>query len=140
MRNDKRGLYYQKDKKAIIYKFYEDEEGQDDFGFDSGESYFKPISPAPLWCYAKQLSQEQLYYANALKSKEERLFVFNYLDNVTQGDTLYYVDKDQWYTVSRTDTTDDYNGELFVYAEKAKEGIASEDIRPYGYSPQISQI
>ena len=68
--------------------------------------YYVPLTPAALWCYIKQY------------------------------DTLYYPAKNLWYEVSRVDTTDDYNGELFVYVKNLKTGIKEEKIKPYGYEPE----
>ena len=46
-----------------------------------------------------------------------------------------YIDKNEWYEVTRVDTTDDYNGELFVYVKNLKWGLKEEYIKPYGYEP-----
>ena len=127
-----KGQYFLKDKKAQIYKHHKG--GQDPEGFSIGD-YYTPIAPAALWCYAKQLSQEQLYAAHAYWNDETRLFVFNFRDDIKQYDTLHYIDKNEWYEVTRVDTTDDYNGELFVYVKNLKWGIKEEDIEPYGYEP-----
>ena len=128
-----KGQYFLKDKKAQIYKHHDG--GTDPEGFSTGD-YYTPIAPAALWCYAKQLSQEQLYAAHAYWNDETRLFVFNFRDDIKQYDTLYYPAKNLWYEVSRVDTTDDYNGELFVYVKNLKTGIKEEKIKPYGYEPE----
>lgn len=130
--NNRSGLYFQKDKKAQVYKKHSG--GKDEDGFPVGD-YWTPIAPASLWCYARQLSQEQLYAAHAYWNDETRLFVFNYRADIKQYDYLYYVNKDQWYEVSRVDTTDDYNGELFVYVKNLKYKPKEDDIKPYGYEP-----
>lgn len=130
--NNRSGLYFQKDKKAQIYKYHKG--GYDEEGFSTG-GYCTPIAPDSLWCYTRQLSQEQLYAAHAYWNDETRLFVFNYRDDIKQYDYLYYVNKDQWYEVSRVDTTDDYNGELFVYVKNLKYKPEEDDIKPYGYEP-----
>lgn len=127
-----KGQYFLKDKKAQIYKHHDG--GTDPEGFSTG-GYYTPISPAALWCYTKQLSQDQLYAAHAYWNDETRLFVFNFRDDIKQYDTLHYIDKNEWYEVTRVDTTDDYNGELFVYVKNLKWGLKEEDIKPYGYEP-----
>ena len=129
--NNRSGLYFQKDKKAQIYKKHSG--GKDENGFPVGD-YWTPVAPALLWCYAKQLTQEQLYAAHAYWNDETRLFVFNYRNDVKQYDLLYYAGKDQWYEVSRVDTTDDYNGELFVYVKNTR-APKDDAIKPYGYEP-----
>lgn len=130
--NNRSGLYFQKDKKAQVYKKHSG--GKDEDGFPVGD-YWTPVAPASLWCYARQLSQEQLYAAHAYWNDETRLFVFNYRADIKQYDYLYYVNKDQWYEVSRVDTTDDYNGELFVYVKNLKYKPKEDAIKPYGYEP-----
>ena len=128
-----KGQYFLKDKKAIIYKYFKGE--KDSSGFYKND-YYVPLTPAALWCYTRQLSQEQLYAAHAYWNDETRLFVFNFRDYIKQYDTLYYPAKNLWYEVSRVDTTDDYNGELFVYVKNLKTGIKEEKIKPYGYEPE----
>lgn len=129
-RYSKSGLYFKKDKQAQVYKHHKG--GYDDEGFSVGD-YYTPVSPSLLWCYAKQLTQEQLYAAHSFWNDETRLFVFNYRDDIKQYDILYYATKNQWYEVTRVDTTDDYNGELFVYVKNMRSGLDDEEIRPYGY-------
>jgi len=128
----RKGLYFQKDKKAQIYKKHTGSKDAD--GFPVGD-YWTPVSPFPLWCYAKQLSQEQLYATHTFLNDETRLFVFNYRSDIKQYDYLYYVDKDEWYEVSRVDTADDYNGELYVYVKNIKYRPKESAIKPYGYEP-----
>ena len=126
-----KGQYFLKDKKAQIYKKHTG--GKDADGFPVGD-YYTPIAPVDLWCYTKQLSQDQLYAAHAYWDDETRLFVFNFRDDIKQYDVLYY--KGGWYSVTRTDTTDDYNGELFVYVKNYKYSLKAESIKPYGYEPE----
>ena len=128
----KRGLYFKKDKQAQIYKHHNG--NYNDEGFPVGD-YYTPVAPALLWCYAKQLTQEQLYTAHAFWNDESRLFVFNHRDDVKQYDLLYYANKDQWYEITRVDTTDDYNGELFIYVKNLKYKPKDDAIKPYGYDP-----
>lgn len=132
MAQTNKGLYFLKDKKAQVYKHHDG--GTDPDGFSTGD-YYTPIAPVGLWCYTKQLSQEQLYAAHAYWNDETRLFVFNFRDDIKQYDKLHYIAKNEWYEVTRVDTTDDYNGELFVYVKNLKWGLKEEEIKPYGYEP-----
>ena len=124
------GLYFLKDKKAQVYKHHSNNKDTDYFCTDD---YYTPISPVALWCYTKQLSQDQIYATLAYSNDETRLFVFNFRNDIKQYDRLHYIAKDEWYEVTRVDTTDDYNGELFVYVKKLKFGLKEEDIKPYRY-------
>lgn len=129
MATTKRGLYYKKDKKAQIYQYHEGE--KDSSGFYT-DDYYTPLAPAPLWCYAKQLTQEQLYAAYTYWNKETRLFVFNYRSDVKQYQLIEY--ENDWYEITRVDRTDDYNGELFVYAKNCNASNRG-NIKPYGWKP-----
>jgi len=126
-------LYFKKDKKAQIFKKHKG--GKTSSGLSYTE-YWTPVAPVSLWCYATQLTQEQLYAAHAFWNDETRLFVFNNRNDIAQYDYLYYETKDQWYEVSRVETADDYNGELCVYVKNLKYGPKEDAIKPYGYEPQ----
>lgn len=123
----KKGLYFKKDKKAQIYKSISE---RDPDGYSSIEKYY-PIATMPLWCYSSQLSQTDVFIAQAYNQTETRFFVFNYYKGVEVYDMIQY--RGAWYRVTRVDTQDDYNGELFVYVENAKGGWIpnEEDIQPY---------
>lgn len=108
--------YYLKDKKAEIYK--QGETVQDEDGFDITE--YKKVSEKPLWCYARQLSQEQTFSAASYGEEETRLFVFNYRNDVELYDFIRY--RGAWYRITRVDTRDDYKGELFIYVRNCKNG------------------
>lgn len=123
-------MYHKKDKKAQIYKRHTAD--QDSAGF-AGQEYYTPVAPASLWCYAKQLTQQQLYAAHAFWNDETRYFVFNYRDDVKQYDLVYYVNKQTWYEVTRVDTTDDYNGDVFVYVKNLPRPPKMDKVKPYGY-------
>lgn len=115
-----------KDKKAEIYK---------------GESYsepggmprkkYRPISKAPLWCYTKQLSQNTVFEAAAYGQEETRLFVFNYSAIPAVYNLIKY--RGAWYEITRVDTTDDYKGDLYIYAKDCPRGgiPGDDDILPY---------
>jgi len=123
--------YFLKDKKARIYSVYT---YQDAYG--NHKEYYIEATPAPLWCYSKQTSQN-LYYAASILDlvAEDRLFVFNNHDVIEVRSYIYY--KNTWYQIERVDTTDDYNGDMFVYANITKRGNtpSADEIKPYGWQP-----
>ena len=125
--------YFLKDKKAQHYQKYDPNGG----GYHGvGDPiYYVAMSPAPYWCYAKQLSQEELYAAHAYWNDETRLFVFNNKPAIKQYDYILY--KNAWYEVTRVDTTDDYNGETFVYGRDVKGADVPRPayVKPYGWQP-----
>lgn len=128
--------YFLKDKKADIYKDTSSG-GRDSSGYPF-PSQWRPISPAPLWCYAKQLSQDQRYYSHAIGQEESRLFVFNYYPGIELYDLIKY--RDEWYQITRVDTTDDYKGELFIYVKLAIGGWRPSDDEVYPYqAPETGQ-
>ena len=120
--------YFLKDKKAQIYK--EITLGIDASGFRI--TGYVPLGKTPFWCYTKQTSQELRQISAALGEIEERLFVFNYLDDAGTGDFILY--RDKWYQITRADTADDYRGELFIYVTlSGRLGIPPRDqFLPYG--------
>lgn len=77
------------------------------------------LTEDPLWCYTRQLSQDQVWRGAQFGAKETRLFVLNYRDDMSVGDVVVY--KDKRYEVTRLDTTDDYNTDLFVYVRDAEQ-------------------
>lgn len=106
----KKGLYFLKDKKCMVYKEDNAPHGVAD------DPELEPISNSPLWCYSKQLSQALVAQAGVVYANDEtRLFVFNYNAEITQDAYIQY--RDAWYKVTRVDTSDDYNGEMFVYVK-----------------------
>lgn len=116
-----KGQYFLKDKKALIYR--KNERGQ----------YYTPLTASAIWCYTKQLTENQIFAARMYLDDETRLFVFNFRDDIKQYDVIKY--KDAWYSITRIDTMDDYNGELFVYVKNIKINPKGEQIKPYGYEP-----
>lgn len=109
----KKGMYFLKDKKAKVYIPDNEPHGV----FDEPE----PTYLGELWCYTKQTSQTLVAEAGVLYNNDEtRLFVFNYNSQIDQ--TCYILYRDKWFKVNRVDTTDDYNGEMFVYVVDAPEG------------------
>lgn len=121
--------YFKKDKKAQVYK--EAPSTQNAYGvYQSGGFY--PIAASSLWCYARQNSQTLGFAAGvAYVNEESRFFVFNHNDHIEQGDLILY--KEKWYEIQRVDTTDDYNGDMFVYADDCPSGKTpkASEIHPY---------
>lgn len=115
-----------KDKKAEIFQSVDYSEPG---GFP--QQKWKPISAAPLWCYAKQLSQDLVFQAARYGEEEKRLFVFNY----SKAPSLYGLIKYRgaWYEITRIDTAEDYKGDLYVYVKDCPMGKVpnDEDILPY---------
>lgn len=118
--------YNLKDKKAQLYK--KEYGGQDSSGFSLPDNYY-PAAPAPVWCYTRQLTQDQIFAAAAYSQEETRLFVFNYYPHVEVYDVISY--KGEWYEITRVDTTDDYKTDLFIYVKLLKLGVKPEQIKPY---------
>jgi hypothetical protein len=116
-----------KDKKAQLYK--REHDGQDGDGFSKPDNFY-PAASAPIWCYTRQLTQDQIFAAMAYGQQETRLFVFNYYPGVDVYDGINY--KGDWYEVTRADTTNDYKGDLFIYAKFYKDGAPKPaQIKPY---------
>lgn len=77
-----------------------------------------------LWCYTRQLSQDQKNEARIYGVDESRMFVFNYRNDVAVYDLILY--RGTWYTITRVDTTNDNKGDLFVYVNEAATGDISK--------------
>lgn len=126
--------YFLKDKKARIYKtvYLDDHEGY------MQKPHFIPRTPSDLWCYTSQLSQTLVFVAKTFSTDETRMFVFNSGVVAETYDLILY--RSQWYQVTRVDTTDDYNGEVFVYVEDCPKGkIPSQEfIHDCGWIPPTS--
>ena len=122
--------YYLKDKKAMIY--WKKPGGQDKDGFPVKGGYV-PFAAAPLWCYARQVSQEQKYASAYYGINETRMFVFNNIPHVSVYDHIFYQDK--WYEVTRADTTDDYKSDLFVYVKDCPKGGIPKQSELLPYEP-----
>ena len=133
--SSKGNKYFLKDKKAQIYKRIMN--GTNPGGYPYPPTYY-PIATAPIWCYAKQLSQSDIYKAMAIGVDESRLFVFNYYPNVDVFDIVQY--KGKWYEITRVDTTDDYKSDLFVYVQNAKSGNIPKDNQIKPYTPGIWDV
>ena len=120
----KSGLYYLKDKKCRPIKCTRTGTTIGDYV----ETYYYS-TPTALWCYTKQLSQDQVFQAKAYGQEESRLFVLNYRDDIEVYDMIEY--SGTVYTVTRVDTQDDYNTELFVYVKLTPRGSTPTSVLPY---------
>lgn len=123
--------YFLKDKKAQIYASITE-------GAENGRDIinYYPIAENPIWCYSKQLSQDNAYYSYHNYDEEARLFVFNYYKGVKVNDRILYNEK--WYKITRVDTQDDYNRVLFIYAEGSTSVWGTEKKgNPKPYTPGI---
>lgn len=128
--DNKKGLYYLKDKKARVYKPYSYVNAN---GYHSSK-YYIPTTPKDIWCYSNQLSQARIFMAQAFLTDEERIFVFNYYDNIDVGDYIRYSGK--WYQITRVKTNDDYKGELHVYVKYCKGSYPKDsELLEYGQEP-----
>ena len=106
---------YLKDKKAYVYK--KTDGYQDEYGIWHKGGYAKV---GYLWCYTRMLSQSLTYDAKVAGTDETRLFVFNWNEEIKPYTYVYY--KGTWYQVTRTDTTNDYKGDVYTYVQDCPAG------------------
>ena len=123
MRKNQNNQYYLKDKKIQLITKIIDK--------DYVELGYKYIVDGYVWAYAKQLSQDQIYEARTHGEAENRLFVLNYRTDLKLYDFIAY--KDKYYTITRIDTTDDYNTDMYIYTIDTPMGDTREDIQPADY-------
>lgn len=123
-----RNQYFLKDKKALIY----DSVSVSGSGY-MPKTYYVPRTPAPIWCYARQLSQDTVFQAAAYGEDESRYFVFNQGTVAELYDLILY--REKWYQITRVDTEDDYNRDVFVYVKDAPRGSipSADSLKPYGW-------
>ena len=123
--------YYLKDKKAQIYEYKDLAEPG-----DMPQEYYISVSDFPLWCYASQLSQEIIYQAQSYGSNETKMFVFNAGTPAKVENYILY--KNKWFQITRSDTKDDYNTDVFVYAAEVPAGDEPDEsfIKPHGWTPE----
>ena len=126
----KKSIYYKKDKKAMIYKH---KRVQITAGSMPKDRYI-PIKESSLWCYSSQLSQDRIYQAKAVGEDESRFFVFNHLENVAVDDSILY--RDKWYHITRVDTEDDYNTDMFIYCDDMSSSPSDDEILDYATGSQ----
>lgn len=112
--------YFKKDKKAMIYR-------AENYGEPGGmpKERYHPVAASPLWCYSQQLSQNDIFLAAQAGDTSKRRFVFNYRPDIQALDLIQY--RNQWFKITRVDTKDDYNTDLFIYAENLL-GFPSPDV------------
>lgn len=120
--------YFLKDKKIQVYKKVSNGIGPE--GYPLPSAYY-PIAPKPIWAHARQLSQTDIFIAQAYNQTETRVFVINFYRGIEVYDMVLY--RGEWYRITRVDTQEDYNGEVFLYVENAKGGWIPdpEEIQPY---------
>lgn len=114
--------YFKKDKKV---KLITKTTTRNKYGQDIAT--YKYITDASIWAYAKQLTQSQELEARTYGDNETRLFVLNYRTDLKLYDFIEY--RGSFYTITRLDTRDDYNSELFVYVRDADKGETPTDIQ-----------
>lgn len=114
--------YYLKDKKInLITKTTE----QDPLG--QWKTVYKYLANN-VWAYATQLSQDQVFTAAQYGEDESRFFVLNHRSDLDLYDFVEY--RGKFYTITRVDTKDDYNGDLFIYAKDTPKGDTPKNIQP----------
>ena len=127
--------YFLKDKKAMVYNsipLYKKTGWQ-----ENPDHYYKAISDKELWCYTRQISQEQFFLSVAYGIKEVRYFVFNFREDIKVYDRILY--KGELYEITRTDRQDDYNGDIFAYVkyvEMTKNSTTDDKLRPFEWNPE----
>ena len=117
--------YFKKDKKV---KLITKTTTKNKYGVDI--TVYKYITDASLWAYARQLSQSQELEAKTYGDSENRFFVLNNRSDLKIYDYIEY--RGKYYSITRLDTRDDYNGELFVYVKDVDKGDTPTDIQPAG--------
>lgn len=124
-----KGQYFKKDKQVKLIRRYS---RNTPAGYPNPR--YQYMTPSPIWAYTRQLSQDQKYAAHAYMTEEDRYFVLNYRNDLKVYDLIEY--KGTFYSITRLDTENDYNTELFVYVEQAKPGDTPKpsEIIPYGTS------
>jgi len=122
MANNSR-LYYKKDKKV---KLIRKTTTKDKYG--NSTRVYRYLTATAIWAYARQLSQDQKFAAAQYGESESRLFVLNYRDDLKVYDFIEY--RGVFYQITRLDTQDDYNGELFVYVKEAATGDKPSNVQP----------
>ena len=121
--------YYLKDKKATIYTRLP---GYKDANAVYHKGSVMPITPAPVWCYARQQTQGLKFAAGiAFLNDESRLFIFCNNPHIKPNCFVLY--RGTWYTIQRVDTYDDYNGDMFVYVDETGVGDKPKDAELIAY-------
>lgn len=118
---------YLKDKKAEVFEIVYD---------DYDDEYWRPITPAPMWCYTRLVSESKKFEARIVDESIERYFVFNYNAKIEVDSIIRY--KGVWYQAERVDTQDDYRGDMHVTVRECPKGDLPDERRilPYGVDPE----
>lgn len=118
---------YLKDKKAEVFEIVYD---------DYDEEWWRPITPAPMWCYTRLVSESKKYEARLVDEAITRDFVFNYNAKIEVDSIIRY--KGEWFQVERVDTQDDYRGDMHVTVRECPKGDLPDERRilPYGVDPE----
>ena len=116
-------LYFKKDKqvKIITKRTYKDQYG-------NSRKEYRYIVDGFIWAYARQVSQDQKFAAAQYGESESRFFVLNYRTDLEVYDFIEY--RGEYYQITRVDTKDDYNGELFVYVKECATGDKPSNVQP----------
>ena len=112
---DLKHMYRLKDKRADFFKCVK-------FQGERGVTLHKAQAIATLWCYTQNLSGDIVNSRLVIENKETRLFIFNFRADIAQGDFVRY--RDSWYEITRVNTTDDYNDELYSYVRDCRKPVA----------------
>lgn len=102
-----------KDKKIDLYYMEKTPDGQG--GYRAGWT----LKAQGLWCYTKQLSEELIARFATLNRQETRQFVINHRE-IGNPDTVRIKYRGNMYAITRVDTKDDYNGDIFLYGAVLK--------------------
>ncbi len=118
---------YLKDKKAEVFEIVYD---------DNDDEWWRPITPAPMWCYTRLVSESKKYEARLVDEAITRDFVFNYNAKIEVDSIIRY--KGVWYQAERVDTQDDYRGDMHVTVRECPKGDLPDERRilPYGVDPE----
>lgn len=118
-----RNQYYLKDKKVKLVTAVSTQNAYGQY-----VKSYKYLSNNSFWAYATQLSQSQTFEAATYGDDETRFFVMNYRNDLNLYDFVEY--KGKYYSITRLDTKDDYNGDLFIYVKDAARGDTPTNIQP----------
>ena len=123
----KRRKYFLKDKKAEIFEkvVTVDSIGARDFVYVS-------LFQNSVWCYARQVDADIFFRKEQYKIQETYFFAFNYNKKIKIGNAILY--REKWFEITRVDTDEDYNSDLFVYAKDIKTPPNEKKIKPYGWN------
>ena len=119
--------YFLKDKKCEVYNqvIKIDKIGARD-------TIYVSIFPSPIWCYARQVSADLFFRKEQFNIQESYFFVFNFSKIIRPQNLILY--RDTWYEITRVDTDEDYNSDLYVYAKDLKTPPTKGKIKPFGWN------